>query len=184
MGVIKQPAPVKLICSVLTNQAALHDEAQQALQEEFGPIDYISALLPFDHTTYYELEFGAGLMRRILAFERLIDPAALPDIKHTTNRLEQRWTVEGRRRVNLDPGYVSLAKLVLASTKDHGHRIYLRDGIYAEVTLRYRDKRFQPWEWTYPDYGSPTYCALFEHIRAIYVRQLRVVHLMSSDRKP
>lgn len=173
MGEIKTPEPVKLICSIFAGQVKLLDEAQGVLEWIFGPIDFLSDLLPFDHTTYYEPEFGPGLMRRILAFERLIDPGALADIKRTTNQLEQRWEVNGRRQVNIDPGYVCLGKLVLASTKDHSHRIYLRDGIYAEVTLRFQGGRFQPWEWTYPDYASPTYCAMFERIREIYRAQLR-----------
>ncbi|MGC8825994.1 MAG: DUF4416 family protein, partial [Anaerolineae bacterium] len=137
MGESKTPEPVKLICSIFAGQVKLLDEAQGTLEWIFGPIDFLSDLLPFDHTTYYEPEFGPGLMRRILAFERLIDPGALADIKRTTNQLELRWEVNGRRQVNIDPGYVCLGKLVLASTKDHSHRIYLRDGIYAEVTLRF-----------------------------------------------
>lgn len=173
MGSIKTPEPVKLICSIFAGQVKLLDEAQGVLEWIFGPIDFLSELLPFDHTTYYEPEFGPGLVRRILAFERLIDPGALADIKRTTNNLEQRWEVNGRRQVNIDPGYISLGKLVLASTKDHSHRIYLRDGIYAEVTLRFQGGKFQPWEWTYPDYASPAYCAMFARIREIYRAQLR-----------
>ncbi len=173
MGEIKIPEPVKLICSIFAGQVKLLDEAQGVLEWIFGPIDYLSDLLPFDHTRYYEPEFGPGLMRRILAFERLIDPGALADIKRTTNNLELRWEMNGRRQVNIDPGYICLGKLVLASTKDHSHRIYLRDGIYAEVTLRFQGGRFQPWEWTYPDYASPAYCTMFERIREIYRAQLR-----------
>jgi hypothetical protein len=173
MGNIKEPAPVKLICSILAGDAGLIEEARSALAERWGPLDFASALLRFDHTTYYEAESGPNLLRQIVTFERLIDPGALPDVKIATNALEQRWVVEGRRRVNLDPGYVTLAKLVLATTKDHGHRIYLRAGIFAEVTLQFRDGRFQPWEWTYPDYASPAYRTLFDEIRDRYLHQLR-----------
>jgi len=173
MGTIKEPAPVKLICSILAGDAELIEEARSALAERWGPLDFASALLPFDHTTYYEAESGPHLLRQLVTFEKLIDPGALPDAKTATNTLEQRWAVEGRRQVNLDPGYVSLAKLVLATTKDHGHRLYLRAGIYGEVTLQFHDGHFQPWPWTYPDYASPAYLALFDEIRAHYVRQLR-----------
>ena len=83
------------------------------------------------------------------------------------------WAVGQRRRVNLDPGYVSLSKMVLATTKDYSHRIYLGQGIYAEVTLHYRHGAFHPWEWTYPDYASQRYLDIFGHIRDIYVAQLR-----------
>ena len=157
MGSLRPPQPVKLVCSLFAGEPALLDQAREALERRFGPVDYESELLPFEHTAYYQAEFGAGLLRRILSFERLIDPADLAEIKLAANDLEARWMTEGRRRVNIDPGYISLAKLVLATTKNHGHRIYLRGGIYAEVTLRYRDGGFQVWEWTYPDYGSERY---------------------------
>lgn len=173
MGTIKQPAPVKLISSLFSSNVILLDAARQALSARFGPIDYASEVLPFDHTSYYEPEFGPGLFRQIASFERLIDPVQLADVKLATNELEQTWTDGSRRRVNLDPGYISLAKLVLATTKNHGHRVYLRDGIYAEVTLRFRDGHFQAWEWTYPDYGLPAYRSLFESIRSRYRQQLR-----------
>jgi hypothetical protein len=172
MGALKSPAPVKLICSILAGAPGLLDEARAALIERWGPADFVSEVLPFEHTDYYAGEMGAGLLRQIVAFAGLIDPAALPDIKIATNELERRWLEAGRRRVNLDPGYLTLAKLVLATTKDHGHRIYLRDGIYAEVTLRFRDGHFQPWEWTYPDYGSPAYCEMFGRLRAAYKENL------------
>jgi hypothetical protein len=173
MGQIKTPKPVKLIVSALAPGEGLLAAAQEAAVAQWGAIDIESELLPFDHTTYYAREFGPTLVRRIWAFESLIDPAALPAIKCDSNQIEARWAVDGNRQVNLDPGYVSLAKLVLATTKNHGHRIYLGQGIYAEVTLQYRDKAFRPWPWTYPDYGTPRYCELFARIRRRYVEQLR-----------
>ncbi len=173
MGQIKEPKPVKLISSLFTAELELLEAACSRLGEIFGPMDYESDLLPFAHTRYYTAEFGEGLMRRIVAFAELIDPGRLAEIKRLTNDLEMVWAREGKRRINLDPGYVSLAKLVLATTKNHGHRIYLGQGIYAEVTLRYRDKTFRPWEWTYPDYASPPYIAIFNHIRELYLTQLR-----------
>lgn len=173
MGQIKEPKPVKLISSLFTAELELLEAACNQLSAIFGPIDYESDLLPFDHTHYYAAEFGEGLMRKIVAFAELIDPGRLAEIKRLTNDLEMVWAREGKRRINLDPGYVSLAKLVLATTKNHGHRIYLGQGIYAEVTLRYRDKTFRPWEWTYPDYASPPYIAIFNHIRELYLTQLR-----------
>jgi hypothetical protein len=183
MGQIKMPNPVKLIVSALAPGEGLLSAAREAVVAEWGAIDFESELLPFDHTTYYAPEFGPHLVRRIWAFVTLIDPAALPAIKVRSNEIEARWAVDGKRQVNLDPGYVSAAKLVLATTKNHGHRIYLGQGIYAEVTLRYRGlpyqpkvgggKAFQPWPWTYPDYGTARYCALFEEIRKRYLEQLR-----------
>ena len=173
MGQIKGPKPVKLIVSAFAPGDALLQESKAALADSWGAIDYESELLPFAHTTYYAGEFGTGLARRVWSFAPLVDPGGLAQVKRETNDLEERWSQQGRRQVNLDPGYVSMAKLVLATTKNHGHRIYLGDGIYAEVTLQYRDGAFRAWPWTYPDYASPRYCTLFEEIRCRYVTQLR-----------
>jgi len=172
MGQVTTPQPVKLIVSVF-GRAERFDEVERALVAQYGAIDWRSERLPFDHTHYYEREFGGGLERVLYTFEALIDPGDLPDIKLWTNDLEQRWAAEGQRTVNLDPGYVSAAKLVLATTKNHGHRIYLSKGIYAEVTLSYRDKAFRPLPWTYPDYGSVSYIAMMHEIRRRYRAQLK-----------
>jgi hypothetical protein len=173
MGTARDADPVKLVASVLARDPAWIQEAASALIQAYGPTDLESDLLPFDHTDYYAAEFGPGLQRRILAFQRLVSPAALPDIKRRTNELEQVLAGEGARRVNIDPGYVSLGKLVLASTKDHAHRLYLGKGIYGEVTLTYQRGRFRPWAWTYPDYASERYCDLFAEIRTLYKAQLK-----------
>ena len=179
MGTIHKPDLVKLIVSVLAGNSGWILEARTALIQAFGPIDLESDLLPFDHSDYYSAEFGPGLQRQFLAFERLISADDLPAIKCQTNELE--WSLraaesthgKGQRRVNLDPGYVSMGKLVLASTKDHAHRLYLGQGIYAEVTLTYQRGRFRPWSWTYPDYASERYCDLFAEIRQRYKLQLK-----------
>jgi len=175
VGKIKEPLPVKLIASIFTSSEELLEEAKIRMSQEFGPVDYESELLPFDHTTYYAAEFGEGLKRRFVAFERLVHPGELAEIKLLTNALEMEWAVEGKRRINIDPGYVSHAKLVLATTKNHAHRIYLGQGIYAEVTLHFRDGTFRAWPWTYPDYASSPLVAIFNQIRALYVRQLRTI---------
>ena len=182
MGEAKIPQAVKLIASIFHADEAGLRQAQRLLSQELGPLDYRSELLPFTHTDYYTPEFGSPLVRVIMAFERLIDPALLPAIKRRTNELERVHSVGAHRWVNIDPGYVSLSKLVLATTKDHAHRIYLRDGIYAEVTLRYQEGSFHPWPWTYPDYASPRYLAIFNAIRAGYRQQLRTRHLHKPDR--
>jgi hypothetical protein len=173
MGKIKVPLPVKLIASVFTARMELMEEAEVRLSQEFGRIDYESQLLPFDHTNYYAPEFGENLKRRFVSFEELVQPGRLAEIKLLTNALEVEWAVEGKRLVNIDPGYVSHSKLVLATTKNHAHRIYLGQGIYAEVTLHFRSGTFRAWPWTYPDYASPPLIAIFNHIRGLYVKQLR-----------
>jgi hypothetical protein len=173
MGTAHEPDPVKLLASLLTGDLALLDGVKDVLVQAFGPIDFESDPLPFDHTDYYAPEFGPGLRRRIVTFERLVDPGDLPAIKRQTNDLERSLAVGDRRPVNVDPGYVSLGKMVLASTKNHAHRLYLGQGIYGEGTLTYQRGRFRPWPWTYPDYASDGYCALFDQIRDRYKAQLR-----------
>lgn len=168
-----RPEPVKPVVGIFTGDAALFAPVEAALTERLGKPDYESPVLPFEQTRYYEREMGSGLKRKFYAFTRLIDPAELGPLKRWTMALEERWKQEGRRRVNIDPGYVSLAKLVLATTKDNVHRIYLGEGIFAEVTLYFKQGRFYPWPWTYPDYASEEYRAIFEHIRGLYREQLR-----------
>jgi len=173
MGAAREPQPVKLVVSLLTGEPVLLAEVKEALSQVLGSIDLESELLPFDHTGYYTPEFGPGLKRQFVTFEKLVDPGRLPDIKRWTNDLESALARNGKRRVNIDPGYLSLGKLVLASTKNHAHRLYLGQGIYGESTLSYQQGHFRPWPWTYPDYASDAYCALFEQIRERYRAQLR-----------
>lgn len=175
MGQIKSHPPVKLISGIITARPDLLVEVYQRLSEQFGQIDSTSPLLPFDCTTYYVAEMGKGLQRQFVSFETLIAPNGLAPAKHFSNAVEREFTEDGTecRQVNLDPGYISASKLVLASTKDHAHRIYLQGGIYAEITLRFHRKTFQPWEWTYPDYRTQAYIDIFNQIRHIYMEQLR-----------
>jgi len=173
MGTVRDPAPVKLIASLLAARSAAHEAARAALAGRLGAIDFQSELLRFDHTDYYAAELGAGLVRQIVTFAPLVLPSELPAAKRATIEIEQAMAEDGRRTVNIDPGYVSLAKLVLATTKDHAHRLYLGQGIYGEVTLTFQGGRFRPWPWTYPDYASEEYCRLFGEIRERYRTQLR-----------
>jgi hypothetical protein len=173
MGRIRQHQPVKLMASLLTRRLDLLPAVEQALGQELGPIDYRSPLLRFDTTSYYEEEFGPDLQRIIVTFGRLCDASALAGVKCLTNELEARWAADGRRRINIDPGYIALGKFVLATTKDQAHRIDIGRGIFAEVTLRYRHGSFEPWEWTYPDYASAPYIALFNQLRRAYQLQLK-----------
>ena len=187
MGAIRETPPVKLLLPMFSGDRALFCVAEEAMVARFGPLDYASAPIPFTFTHYYDAEFGEALERRFLSFERLIDPAELAAIKVYTNDLEERLGENKRgrlqRRINLDPGYLSLGKLVLATTKDHAHRIYLGQGIFAEVTLSYRGGRFQAWPWTYPDYQSEAYRAVLREVRAIYAGQLKALARGKPDRR-
>ncbi|HHD12072.1 MAG TPA: DUF4416 family protein [Deltaproteobacteria bacterium] len=171
----KKPEKVKLFASILSGNPELIEAAMDRLSERFGTIDYMSPLLPFDHTDYYEKEMGRALVRRIASYEKLIDADELADIKLLTNSIEDEFlTADGRRQVNIDPGYLALDKVVLASCKNYSHRVYLKDGVYAEVTLRYsaRSKEYEAFQWTYPDYREPAMQGLFSEIRRRYSKQI------------
>jgi hypothetical protein len=173
MGIPQVHRPVKLIVGMFTAQERLFDAACTELTESYGPVDHVSPVWPFEFTTYYAEEFGEGLLRQFLSFQQLIDPVRLRETKLYANDLEQEFAVQGRRQINLDPGYIDLSKLVLATTKNHQHRIYLGQGIYAEVTLRFTHKSFRPWEWTYPDYRTDGHIRFFNEVRQTYLTQLR-----------
>ena len=172
MGLARGARPVKLIVGMIAPLEQLFEAARRELTGAYGPVDRVSPVWPFDFTAYYAQEFGENLLRQFLSFVELMDPARLAEIKLRTNALEQDHTSQGRRQINLDPGYVDLSKLVLATTKNHQHRIYVGQGIYAEVTLRYTHKSFRPWEWTYPDYRTDHYVQFFNEVRDTYLEQL------------
>ena len=145
-----------------------------------GRWDGESELWPFDQTDYYEAEMGSELQRCFLTFEQLVSPADLSAIKHATNAMEQRLAAERRsaeveRPVNIDPGYVDLSKLVLATTKDAGHRLYIGQEIYGEVTLQYQNGSWQTRPWTYPDFTRAVYHEFFARVRRCYRLQRRAV---------
>lgn len=173
MGKIKAQQPVKLISGFIFQKETVVDKARGILEKKFGKIDLESPILQFTHTNYYEPEFGNDLKRKFISFKKLIHPQSLPRIKIITNAIENKLSKAGLRLINIDPGYLDMAKLILASTKDYKHRIYLDKGIYAEVTLFYQDKSFTPCEWTYPDYKCSDYIAIFNQIRQIYANQIK-----------
>lgn len=165
--------PVKLIIGLISPDLEEFLKVESALRRYFGEIDFRSQILPFDFTDYYQKEIGQDLKRQFLGFRRLILPEKISAVKLTTNGIERRFSTAGRRRVNIDPGYLTSAKLVLATTKDFSHRIYLNKGIFAEVTLGFSKNSFQPFDWTYPDFRSKEYIAIFNQLRRIYLNQLR-----------
>lgn len=164
-------SPVKLIIGFIFNDENILNRAKFYLERRFGKIDFESQNLSFIYTDYYEKEFGKDLLRKFISFKKLIAPDKLAEIKIFTNKIEQKLSKGIKRKINIDPGYLNLSKLVLATTKDYVHRIYLKKGIYAEVTLFYQDKMFRPWQWTYPDYRTSEYLAIFNRTRDIYAQQ-------------
>jgi hypothetical protein len=168
---------VKLISSLFSAQKDLIDDAIANLVSRFGPPDWTSSILPFDRTRYYAREMGWPLYRRFISFHNLIRPEQIIDIKLTTNDMEGCHLADGQRRINIDPGYVSLERLILATGKNYTHRIYLSNGIYADLTLMYQKGSFRPLGWTYRDYADPEVIACFNHVREQYKRQLRGIPL-------
>lgn len=183
MSVIASPLPVKLFVGILSRDVALLDQCTDNFRRTFGPADFLSPLLPWDHTDYYEGEMGKELFRRFVFAAGTIDPGRLSEIKHITNgweaTLAEHSTDGLRRNVNIDPGYVTEAKVVLATGKDFPHRVYIGNGIYAEATLRYERQKneFQPWEYTYPDFRREDVRGWFNDAR----KRLRAEIKRSTD---
>jgi hypothetical protein len=174
MGKPKEPEPAKLFMSLIALEDEIFHRGAEDLRSAFGETDTISERFPFDLTDYYTREMGGPLFRHFMTFGRLIPVASLPDVKLATNRLEEKYArSEGGRRINIDPGYICLEHVILATTKGYTHRPYLRDGIYADLTLIYRNKSFQPLEWTYPDYRKEGVITLFNRSREKYLEDRR-----------
>jgi len=170
----KPPESAKLIIGLFTPQKSLYRPVVAALADQFGPVDYISRWLSFDYTDYYQAEMGQPLFRRLCSFQQLIAQEQLPQIKLFTNELELEWARAGRRRINLDPGYLLPSRFVLATGKNFAHRIYIGESIYADLTLLYEKNRFHSLPWTYPDYADPGLQAVLEQIRANYMDAIAV----------
>jgi len=170
------PRPAKLVIGVLTGDPALFPGVAAELEAAFGSIDIVSPWLPFGYTRYYEREMGATLQRRVLAFTPLIEQDRLPAVKSATNALERGRMAKGRRRVNIDPGYLLLERFVLASGKNHAHRIYLGHGIYADLTLVFQRGDFRPLPWTYPDYADNPLRRFLCAVRQKYDLELNALH--------
>lgn len=181
MGNIYLPKPAKLIISMISSDTYLFDLYKDTLIKIFGKIDLESNIQPFNFTSYYEPEFGKDLKQKLFSFGNLIKQNKLPEIKKTTNDLENNFITKntkndislGRRKINLDPGYISLDKFILASTKNGPSRIYLNNGIYAEITLRFLNKSFTPCEYTYPNYKTVEFIEFLNKVRTKYKLQLK-----------
>ena len=167
--------PVKLIVSVFAATAVWLNETIAILSGTYDQADFISAIMPFDYTDYYCIEMGKKLVRRFISMEKLINPEDLPFIKQATNKIEEKSVLNKRRQVNIDPGYISKAHLILATGKGYTHRPYLRDGVYADLTLIYQGKKFCLLPWTYPDYAEEKQILMFNKIRTKYLLQLKMM---------
>lgn len=171
MGQPKLALEVKLFAAVTFNNKELFEQIKLLLEARFGNIDTLSAIYDFNYTQYYAREMGVNLQKQLLGFEQLIRPERLADIKLITNEIEQKYAIENNRQVNIDPGYLTGAKVVLATTKNFDHRIYLGKGIYGDVHLRYRGNKFIMNEWTYPDYREMIVIEFFARLRKKYMKK-------------
>lgn len=184
MGNVRKIPPAALVAGVLYRDDDIYDRTIEALKTEYGPLEKESPPFPFDMTDYYAPEMGGYLFKRFVCFSDPVDPGDLSRIKLFTNGLETEFarTVDDkiRRRVNIDPGYVTMSKLVLATTKDYSHRIYIGEGIFAETTLRFLKGSFAPIDTTYPDYATPLALGFFNSVRA-FVKENRELWTRNSE---
>src|SRR5262245_64026693 len=173
----KRPPPVLLVVAAFSGHADALAWGRDWLEGEFGPVALASPAFVFDQTAYYAPSMGSPLTKVLWAFADLVGADRLAAIKERTNALEKELAGAGAypvaRPLNLDPGYLALGKFVLATTKDQAHRVYLGEGIFAEVTLRYADGAYTPWPWTYADYRQPEVLAWLSEARAYYRGALR-----------
>jgi len=169
------PAPAQLVVSVLSSRLVrLWPALEAAMQAKWGPVDYISESFPFTQTSYYDDELGTPILRRLISFEQLVPQDVLPEVKLAGNALEDHWRDQtGRRMVNLDPALLSLERFILGTGKNFTHRIYLRQGIYADLTLIFQKGGWQVLPWTFPDYSGEYIQGLLTRMRDRYKKKLR-----------
>jgi hypothetical protein len=179
MWELKEPRPVKLIVGILAADERCLSAAVEAVAGQFGGIDLQSEVWPFDKTDYYKDQTGTSILRQFVSIEKLISPEILADVKLRTNGLEQELADKMTlpeplpRPVNLDPGIIEPSKLILATTKNYSHRIYIGKKIYAEVTLIFDRGSWRPFDYTYPDYRQQCYFDFFSRVRSKLVEQLK-----------
>jgi len=169
----KRPKDAMLISSVFGRGEDIIECGIGEMSAVFGEIEYKSELFPFDETDYYAKEMGGDLVRRFVAFTRLVAPGFLADIKRRTNDIERRQSGGGSRIINIDPGLLTAERVILASGKNYSHRIYLGGGIFADLTLIYKNGEFVALPWTYPDYGAKKVREMFCKLRLRYLEKVR-----------
>lgn len=172
MGQTRIYPPVKLFAAITISDTALWSSILERFEKLYSGVDQQIDWYPFTHTNYYQEEMGENLSKRLIAFSELTFAEKLVDIKLASNNLEAEFSQDGKRRVNIDPGYLTASKIVLATTKDYSHRLYLGRGIFGDVHLWYRNHNYQATDWTYPDYKEPFVLAFFEEVRDKYMKQL------------
>ena len=172
MGTLRAPQPVQPVMGVIYGDGENLAPLESRLAAELGEIDARSEAFDFDATDYYEQEMGPGLKRIFYGFKHLIDPAEIVDIKLRAVKIEENMSREGRRTVNLDPGYMDFNKFILVSAKFLAQKIYMTKGVYADPTIYY-DKGWKVYDWAFPDFRSGRYNHFFSEVRKSYKAKIR-----------
>lgn len=176
MGQIRRRDKVKRFAAVFAHDESALDWLAQRCVADWGRIELASEKWPVAETGYYHRTMGSGVLKQLLLFESLIEMEELVADKWLAGEWEQELAKElnhqPSRPINIDSGYVSEAKLVLATTKDREHRVYVGRGIFAEVTLHYQKHQWRPWPWTYPDYHREEVAEFLNRARSQLRREL------------
>ncbi len=174
MSTPKYPDPAKLVIGCIMNEKSLIESLFPFLEDQFGPVDMISRWLNFAYTDYYYKEMGSPLFRKVFVFKPLIEQEDLALIKEKTNEIEMAFTGDGKRNINIDPGYLLSSRFILATGKEYSHRIYIGRKIYADLTLMYsKTDGFKTLPWTYPDYASESMIMFLSKVRDKYLLDLK-----------
>ncbi len=174
MGKPEHSEPVLLFAGILYNDENCLNAAKKTLIENYGNCILETPSFHWNYSEYYNKEFGSNIMRTFMFFEKLISPEQIIEIKLKTNQIEESFSGNNKRKINIDPGYLTLANVVLATTKNYSHRIYLGKGIYGEVTLIYKNNTYSPYIFTYQDYQEPKTVEMFLEARK-YLRNISSV---------
>lgn len=174
MLLARHPIPVKFFCAFLYSDNARQQKALNTLSRRYGTFDYVSTPIPFTFTEYYTPEMGPRLYRQFVSFTKLRKQDHFARIKEWCVSLEKKLSIKNKRTVNIDPGYIGESKVVLTTTKDFSHRIYIGKKMFAEITLLYarKQKTYTDLPWTFPDYRTDAYKSILLAIRTLYTSQL------------
>ncbi len=184
MSISAPPVPAQLVVSVLgADWDAFWPALGRDLESLFGPADYERGPIPFTYTSYYDAELGAPIARRLLGYERTVSQDGLAAAKRATNALERKYArTDGRRTCNIDPGLLTQERLVLATGKNFTHRVYLGDGIFADLTLIFQNGDWRSLPWTFRDYASPEIQSPLHELRALHKRKLAALETQNTTR--
>lgn len=164
----EKPAPAALIVAAMWSPSFEFSDILTCLENEFGRIAFHSPVFSFSKlSSYYAPEMGENLSKCFFAFEASIDRHRLIEMKKRTYDIETKFlTNTGERQVNLDPMILTLENLIIATSKNYSHRVYLGDGVFGDLALIRKGRQYQPLPWTYPDYQ--THLDFFEKVRQAF----------------